>query len=99
MLKHNKYNIILRRVYETIVAVEKQKVLHTCVCACVGVRVCVCGCTGSGVCLQACSFTYPSCNVQSYCHVRPLWLHHIFGHYLTNGINFGKKLLNIKRVF
>jgi hypothetical protein len=34
-----------------------------------------------------------------YCHLRPLWLHHIFRHYHINGTIFGKKLLNIKCVF
>jgi hypothetical protein len=48
MLKNNKYDIILRRVYETIVAVQKQ---NLCVCACVGVRVCV----GVGARARACA--------------------------------------------
>jgi hypothetical protein len=40
------------------------------------------------------------CNAYaSYCHLRPLWLHHIFRHYLINGTILGKKLLNIKCVF
>ena len=34
-----------------------------------------------------------------YCHLWPVWLYHIFTHYLTNGAIFGKKLLNIKCVF
>jgi hypothetical protein len=34
-----------------------------------------------------------------YCHLWPLWLHHIFRHYLTNGTIFGRILLNIKCVF
>jgi hypothetical protein len=34
-----------------------------------------------------------------YCHLWPVWLYHIFAHYLINGTIFGKKLLNIKRVF
>jgi hypothetical protein len=59
---------------------------------------CVCVCTGAGVCLRACSLTPPACNAPPYCHLRPLWLHHIFRHYLTNGTNFGeKKLLNINK--
>ena len=32
-------------------------------------------------------------------HMWPLRLCHIFPHYLTNGKDFGKKLLNIKCVF
>ena len=34
-----------------------------------------------------------------YCHLRPAPLYHIFPHYLINGTNLGKKLLNIKCVF
>jgi hypothetical protein len=50
------YNVILRRVRETIFAVEKQQVLHT--------RVCV-----RDVCLSACSLIYPTCNAHApYCH-------------------------------
>ena len=34
------------------------------------------------------------------CHLWPVWLHHIFPHYLMNVTIFGeKKLLNIKRMF
>ena len=32
-------------------------------------------------------------------HLWPLWLHHIFRHYLITGTIFGKKLFNTKRVF
>ena len=41
----------------------------------------------------------PVCTTLPYCHLRPLWLHHVFRHYLINGTIFGKKLLNIKCVF
>jgi hypothetical protein len=34
-----------------------------------------------------------------YCHLWPVWLYHIFPHYLINGTIFGKKLSNIKCVF
>jgi hypothetical protein len=34
-----------------------------------------------------------------YFQLRPLWLHHIFPHYLIRGAIFGKKLLNTKCVF
>ena len=33
------------------------------------------------------------------CHLRPVWLHHIFRHYLINDTILGKKLLNMKCVF
>jgi hypothetical protein len=55
---------------------------------------------GVGLCLLSCSLTYPACKAHApYCHLRPLWLHHIFPHFLINGTNFRKKLLNIKFVF
>jgi hypothetical protein len=34
-----------------------------------------------------------------YCHLWPVWLYHIFPHYLINYTILGKKLLNIKCVF
>jgi hypothetical protein len=34
-----------------------------------------------------------------YCHMWPLWLHHILRHYLINGAIFGRRLLKIKYVF
>jgi hypothetical protein len=40
-------------------------------------------------CFRACKVTYPVCHVQApYC-LLPLWLHHIFRHYLMNGRIFG----------
>ena len=49
-------------------------------------------------CYRACSLTYPACTAyEPYC-LRPLWLRHIFGHYLINGTIFGKRLPNTKRV-
>ena len=66
-------------------------------------RACVraygCGCKGNNACLRACRVTYPVSNAHPpYC-LRPLWLHHIFRHYLINGTIFSKKLGNIKCVF
>jgi hypothetical protein len=47
-----------------------------------------------------CSRRYPACNAHApYCHLRPALLYRIFPHYLVNGTIFGRKLLNIKRVF
>jgi hypothetical protein len=40
---------------------------------------------------------YPICHAPFY--LRLLWIHPIFRHYLINGTTFGKKSLNIKRVF
>jgi hypothetical protein len=34
-----------------------------------------------------------------YCHLWPGWLYHVLPHYLINLTIFGKKVLNIKRVF
>ena len=34
-----------------------------------------------------------------YCHFWPVWLYHIFPHYLINGTVLGENLLNIKCVF
>ena len=47
-----------------------------------------------------CSLSYPAFNAQApYCHLWPVWLYHIFPHYLINGTIFGEKLSNIKCVF
>jgi hypothetical protein len=67
-------NVILRRVHETTVAVEKQRVLHISVraCACtyafLWVRVCVRVCVvhGAGVCLRATSLSNPAGNAPPY---------------------------------
>ena len=72
-----------------------------CVCVCVceragGVGV---GTRGAGMFLRACSLNCPACNAPSYCHLRTLWLHHVFRNYLINDTVFGKMLLNIKCVF
>ena len=50
------------------------------------------------LCARACSLTYSACHAQAPYYLRPLWLHHIFWHYLINGKVFGKKLLDIKSV-
>ena len=91
-------NVTFRRVRKTIVACKSNK-LHISVCVCVRtcVRTCMrvwCGSMGTGVCLRrACSLTNPVCNAPPYCHLRALWLHHIFRHYLINGTIFKKKKL------
>jgi len=61
--------------------------------------VCVCVC----VCVYSC-LHYPASNLHIfrvifYLHLWPAWLYYIFPHYLTNGMTFIKKLLNIKCVF
>ena len=63
-----------------------------------GVSVKGCGWTDAGLSLRASSLTYPAWNAPRY-HLRPLWLHHIFRHYLINSTICGKSLLNIKCVF
>ena len=75
------YNVTLRRVRVTIVAMEKQKVLNTMsewvsewVSACVHVYSCL---------------SYPACKSHlfcaAYCHRWSDWLYHIFPHCLING--------------
>jgi hypothetical protein len=95
------YNVTMRHVHETIV-VEKQYALHilsVCVCVCVRAWCMGCGCTDADVCLRASSLAYPACNTHAPCCLRPLWLHHIFRHFLINGTNFGgEKKVNIKCV-
>ena len=58
------------------------------------------GCTVAGICLRVCNLNYPACNAHAPdCHLQPLWLHHIFRHYVIYGTILGNKLLNIKCVF
>jgi hypothetical protein len=45
-----RYNVTLRRVYETTVAEERQQVLHISVCVCVCLRACAC----MWVCVYGC---------------------------------------------
>jgi hypothetical protein len=40
---------------------------------------------------RACSLTYSACNAPPYCHLRPLWFHHILRHYFINVTIFGTK--------
>jgi len=42
--------------------------------------------------------SYTACKAHTLFHLRPIWLFHIFPHYLINGTIFGTKLLNIKCV-
>ena len=63
--------------------------IFVCVCVCVRARTHV---------LVALSSMQSPCAVL-YCHLRPLWLHHIFPHYPINSTVSGKKLLTIKCVF
>ena len=48
-----------------------------------------------------CSLSYPACKAHAlyYIVMWPVWLYHIFPHYLINGTIFGENLLNIKCVF
>ena len=72
-------------------------ITYICVCVCARAHVCgwVCACRSAGLCLRACSLTYPTCYTPPYWHLRPLWLHHTFRHYLIHGTIFRKTLLNI----
>jgi hypothetical protein len=52
------------------------------------------------LCVCVCNLSYRAYNVHvTHCHLWFVLLYHIFQHYLTNGKIFGKRLLNIKRVF
>ena len=76
----------------------------TCFCVCV----CVCVCARAHGCVRvcvlmhswagACSLTYPQWKAHvPYCHFRrPLWLHHMFRHYLINCTIFWKKVTEHK---
>jgi hypothetical protein len=61
--------------------------------------VCVCVCTiaGPGECLRAFILNYPAWSVPPYCHLRPLWLHHIF-RLCHKRHDFRKKLLKVKYI-
>ena len=76
--------VTLKRIHETIVAVENQYYIFLCVC--------VSGCesTSTGVCMRTCRLTYPVYQAQAQYCLRPLWLHLIFRDYLTNGAIFVK---------
>ena len=85
---------------------EKQRVLHTCLCMCARAYVRACVWVGDrnrrrvheGA--RTCSLAYPACNAYApYCHSSPLWLHQIFRNYLINGTIFEKKVLSIKLCF
>jgi hypothetical protein len=65
-----------------------------CVCVVVGARARAYACS-----VYACSVTNPACNAPPYCRLWPLWLYHIFRHYLINGTILAKYVLNIKCVF
>jgi hypothetical protein len=92
--KHEKqciYNITLRHVHETTVAVH----VSICASACMHVR------GWMAVCAHMCSLTHPACKAHApyYIVIYCLWLRHIFRHYFINGTIFRKKLLNLKHVF
>ena len=49
---------------------------------------------------SVCSSSYPAGNAHAlYCHLWPVWLYHIFPHYIKKVTLFEKRLLNIKCVF
>jgi hypothetical protein len=78
------YNVTLRGIHVTTVAVEKQYILHI-----LRVRVCVCSLR-----YLACQ-----AHVPHHIRLWSVQLYHIFPHYLINSTIFRKKLLNIKCVF
>ena len=82
----------LRRINETIVALDKQYDLHVCVCVCVVARALACACASVALLIlhAACIRHIVICG---------LWFPHIFRHDLINGASFGETLLNTKCVF
>ena len=89
-----------RQYYILLCARARGWEVWVCLRACVRVCVCVlvggCWCTSAGVSLRAFRFTYPVCHAQApYC-LRPLWLHHMLRHYLTNDTIFEKKVTEHK---
>ena len=64
----------------------KQEVFRVCVCVRVPLRVGVC------MSVRECSLGNTARKAHApCCHLWPLWLHHIFRHYVINGTIFGKK--------
>jgi hypothetical protein len=55
--------------------------IYVCVCVCVCMHV---------LCVCVCSLSYPAPLL--YFHLWPVWLYHIFPHYLTNGTVLGKRV-------
>ena len=68
------------------------RITYVCVFARAPECVCVWGGGLTGVCVRACSLTIPACKAPPYCHLRPLWLHHICRHYLIKDAIFGKRM-------
>jgi hypothetical protein len=75
------YNVTLRRVHETTLAIKNLSLSYFCVRACV--RACRHGCTGAGMYLHACSLGNPVRKAPPYCHLWPLCLHQILWHSLV----------------
>jgi hypothetical protein len=88
------YNVTFRRVHESLLLWKS--IIYFCVCVCVCTSPCACACARI-VLLTQHETRMRRILLSS---VWPLWHHHIFGHYLTNGMIFErKKLLNVKCVF
>jgi hypothetical protein len=95
------YNVILSRValksnnYYAFLCTRMR--LLACMCVGISRRVVVCKC------VLPCSLAYPSCNAHAPYSIvicGPLSFHHIFRHYLINGMITGKKnFFNIKYIF
>jgi hypothetical protein len=85
------YDVKLRRVHVTIVAVERLYYIFVCAQVCVR--------AGAGVCSRACSLTNNARTAPSYCLLRPHSLHHVLRHYLTNRMIFGRKKKLLNKVF
>jgi hypothetical protein len=61
--------------------------------------VCVCVCVCSYLHYLACTPLIFYAALQASCHLWPVWLYHIFPHYLIHSMLFGKHLFNTECVF
>jgi hypothetical protein len=52
-----------------------------------------------GACLRMCSHTYLACNARAPYYLRPLWLHHVFVHYLIKARLSRRKVTELKMCF
>jgi hypothetical protein len=91
---YSAYNVTLRRVQQ-IVAVKKAiSIPHFCECVHVDAYVCVCVCARARAARVA--LLIQDATRMRHIIIYSLWLHHIFRHYLINGLIFGKTLSNKK---
>ena len=97
-------NATLTHVRESLFPWKSNKYqIFVCVFARLGTCMRECGCPGAWACACACARVALLTSMQRVyaisCRFRPLCLHLIFRHYLTNGTIVERNLLNIKYIF